>query len=56
MFCACPAFPRAFLSTMATGSDPFGVPLSVRMHNRKLRNIRTVKKLGQNVSDEYDIW
>ena len=34
-------------STMATGSDqrprdPFGVPLGVRIHNRKLRNIDLV--------------
>ena len=46
MFFACPAFSRVFFlssSNMATGCDqrsldPFGVPLGVRMCNRKLRN------------------
>ena len=51
MFCACPDFPALFssyyssTSNMATGSDqrsrdPCGVPLGVRMRNRKLGNIR----------------
>jgi hypothetical protein len=48
-FCACPAFsPRFFLSssTMVTEGQltPFGVPLDVRMRNRKLRNTRNDRK------------
>ena len=48
-FCACPAFPRVFflvvvpwLPDVTEGHlTPFGVPLGVRMRNRKLCNTRS---------------
>jgi hypothetical protein len=47
--CAC-ATPVVTKGHMATGCDPwsldpFGVPLGVRMHNRKLRNSRSDRRL-----------
>ena len=53
-FCACPVFLPSFFSlsssNMTTGCDlrsfePFGVPLGVRMRNRKLRNTRSDRRL-----------